>query len=222
VHVNVWCDSCDGCIGGARLFCLDCVNNSEVLNALDLCSRPDCIAARVTDREDLKGAHEPNHKLVKARTVVLARQHGRAYTAATRAFTRVEEFCMQIAEASRDETASVTWKGSQSSYRTRSSELPICGNCQGPLSFPFWYCVFCQDNLFICDSCDNNGVPDLMRSSGKHTEEHHLIRCLAPEKAVSSTEQRLMSLERQFENLDTRFGNIEQLLYRLASKIESL
>jgi hypothetical protein len=90
---------------------------------------------------------------------------------------------------------------------------------------PVPYRITLSDNLFICDSCDNNGVPDLMRSSGEHTEEHHLIRCLAPERAkevVSSTEQRLMSLEGRFESLDGRLGNIEQLLYRLASKIESL
>jgi hypothetical protein len=92
--------------------------------------------------------------------------------------------------------------------------------------------ILLSDNLFICDSCDKHGVPDLICSSGKHTEEHHLIRCLAPEKAkeaTSSTEQRLMSLEKRFDNmqtrfdsLDSRFGNIEQLLHRLANKIESL
>ena len=98
---NAWCDSCNGCIGGARLFCLDCANKStEVYDALDLCSTPECIAARVTNREDLVGAHEPNHKLVKVRTVVLKRQHGRVHTAARKAFEHVETACMQIAEAS--------------------------------------------------------------------------------------------------------------------------
>ena len=100
VYRNAWCDSCDGCIGGARLFCLDCANkNTEVYDGLDLCSRPECIAARVTNREDLEGAHEPNHKLVKARTAVLQRQHGRAHTAAKKAFERVEKVCKRIAEA---------------------------------------------------------------------------------------------------------------------------
>lgn len=86
-----------------------------------------------------------------------------------------------------------------------------------------------SDNLCICDSCDMNGVPNLTRSSGKHTEYHHLIRCLAPEKAkeATSSEQRFMSLEKRldkmqtrFENLDNRIGNIEQLLHRLAGKLE--
>ncbi len=193
---NAWCDSCDGCIGGARLFCLDCANkNTEVYDALDLCSMPECIAARVTNREDLEGVHEPNHKLVKVRTVVLNRQYGRAYTAASKAFQRVEKFCKQIAEASNqledgsnvksalsskptdghvsdrppnpdgtegipettdvedgaqdtdDKTESSDTSDSEASEpspRAQGGDLPTCGNCKGPLSFPFWYCIFCE------------------------------------------------------------------------------
>jgi hypothetical protein len=193
---NSDCDSCDGCIGGARLFCLDCTNkNSEVYDPLDLCSRPECVAARVTNREDLEGVHEPNHKLVKVRTVVLERQDGRLYTAAIKAVTRVEKICKQIARAeaskkletesngkmskpeptsdhfddgpstqggaedapeatgvedasegseSGDGTASDTSEASQQTPEIPSGELPTCGSCKGSLSFPFWYCIFCQ------------------------------------------------------------------------------
>jgi hypothetical protein len=81
------------------------------------------------------------------------------------------------------------------------------------------------DNLYICNACDAVGVPNLTRSSGKHTEEHHLVRCLAPEKTedkASTSEQRLTSIEgrlggmqTQLNDLNTRVGNIEQLLQRL-------
>ena len=100
------------------------------------------------------------------------------------------------------------------------------------------------DDLYICDGCDAEGVPDLMRSSGKHTEEHHLIRCLAPKMddkdKTALTEQRLTSMEGRlqtqldnltgrvedltgrigdltghFGDLSLRIGNIEQLLHRL-------
>lgn len=165
---NAWCDSCDGCIGGARLFCLDCANkNTEVYDALDLCSRPECIAARITNREDLEGVHEPNHQLVKVRTVVLKRQHGRAYAAARKASERVEKFCNEIAEASEDlKTASnvtisssselagghdgdgpSTQNGTEGTLEAtppiQGDDLPTCGKCEGTLSFPFWYCTFC-------------------------------------------------------------------------------
>lgn len=53
---------------------------------------------RITCREDLKTAHEPSHRLLKIRTVVLERQFGRAYTAALAAFKRVQTFCAKIAE----------------------------------------------------------------------------------------------------------------------------
>jgi hypothetical protein len=81
------------------------------------------------------------------------------------------------------------------------------------------------DDLNICNACDAISVPDLTRSSGKHTEEHHLIRCLAPEQTegnATTSEQRLTSIEgrldgiqTQLNDLDARMGNIEQLLQRL-------
>jgi predicted nuclease with TOPRIM domain len=100
------------------------------------------------------------------------------------------------------------------------------------------------DDLYICNVCDGAGVLDLIRSSGRHTEKHHLIRCLAPEKAdgkASPTEQRLKSIEGcldgmqtqlddltgrmgdltdRFGDLNSRIGNIEQLLHRLVRVTE--
>jgi hypothetical protein len=51
--------------------------------------------------QDLEGAHEPNHKVVKVRTAVLERQHGRAHTAAHKAFERVEPRCKKMVEVSK-------------------------------------------------------------------------------------------------------------------------
>ena len=58
------------------------------------------MAASITHRQDLEVPHNPNHRLVKYRTTVLTRQHGRAVTAAEDAFIKVEPFCKKIAEAS--------------------------------------------------------------------------------------------------------------------------
>jgi len=69
-----------------------------------------------------------------------------------------------------------------------------------------------------------------MRSAGKHTEEHHLIRCLAPEKTddnATTTEQRLTSIEgrldgmhTQLNDLNARMETIERLLQRLVGAPE--
>jgi len=122
--------------------------------------------------------------------------------------------------------------------QSRDEDLPTCGECNGSLSFPFWYCIYCEDNLFICDKCDGKGVTDLIRGSGKHTEEHHLIRCMKPWtdcEAVSSPEQQLLSIEgrladmqTQFADMQTKFndfsarvGYMEELLHRLAETARS-
>ena len=81
-------------------------------------------------------------------------------------------------------------------------DLPTCGKYKGSLSFPFGIVSFVKvgieydpliiflishsiqlDKLSICDACDPKGVPDVVRSSGRHTEGHHLIRCLAPDNS---------------------------------------
>jgi hypothetical protein len=97
---NATCDSCGGRIGGPRLFCLDCcIKSTELHDTLDLCCSPQCVGARLTHREDLEGAHEPSHRLVKVRTTMLSRSHGCAHTAACDAFKRVGETCRKIAES---------------------------------------------------------------------------------------------------------------------------
>jgi hypothetical protein len=255
------------------------------------------VTARITHRQDLEAPHEPIHRLVKVRTTVLTRQHGRAYTAAQAAFTKVEKFCKRIAEVSEQtrekeeqtkedqtvpdaETAPSpedipsetpleddkplaengsavpedTTSGTEGVEHTpaapedtttgaevvedtpqkleqgtsqgaeqakeQDSDLPSCGQCKGPLSFPCWYCVKCEDDLFLCEACEaGDATPELMRSSGKHIEQHHLIRCQAPKKAddvTLSTDQRLISLEDRLNNMHTRIETIEQLLRQLA------
>jgi hypothetical protein len=180
---NAYCDSCGGRIGGPRLFCLDCdIKSSEFNNTLDLCSAPQCVDASVT-RDDLENAHEPYHRLVKARTSVLTRSHGRVHTAACDAFGRVRETCRKIAESTSvsDEEAKPDVQKISSSEPTstempvkgddehnppngtkdgaevegetsrdarrgqvQDQSLPSCGKCNDSLSFPFWYCIFCE------------------------------------------------------------------------------
>jgi hypothetical protein len=222
---NAFCDWCGGRIGGARLLCLDCViKGTETHNTVDLCCAKECVTARITHRQDLEAPHEPIHRLVKVRTTVLTRQHGRAYTAAQAAFTKVEKFCKRIAEVSEQtrekeeqtkedqtvpdaETAPSpedipsetppeddkplaengsaapedTTSGTEGVEHTpaapedtttgaevvedtpkkleqgtsqgaeqakeQDSDLPSCGQCKGPLSFPCWYCVKCEGQL---------------------------------------------------------------------------
>jgi exonuclease VII large subunit len=81
---------------------------------------------------------------------------------------------------------------------------------------------FFSDDLFLCEACEaSDATLGLMRSSGKHAEDHPLIRCQAPKQdkdATFSTEQRLgpMSLEDRLDNMQSRIETIEQHLRQLA------
>jgi hypothetical protein len=160
---NAGCDSCRGRIGGPRLFCLDCVvKSAETHNTLDLCCAPQCVGARITHRQDIEGAHEPTHRLVKVRTALLTRSHGRVHTAACDAFERVGETRRKIAELySHPDEETGPGEQKTSSFEPTSTEMPAksdkpddvlncpeslprCGKCKGRLSFPFWYCIFCE------------------------------------------------------------------------------
>ena len=180
------CDSCKGYIGGPRLFCLDCaIKTTEYYDSLDVCCAPQCVSSRIT-RENIEGAHEPNHRLVKVRTPVLLRNQGRAHRGACEAFQRVQAFRMKIAESSSDSHEGLRnheqkssgpdptstespaegdkledvhtapdWTNDRAESEIKTApdsiqgqgpeqDLPMCGKCKGSLSFPFWYCIFCE------------------------------------------------------------------------------
>src|SRR5216683_2587715 len=127
---NASCDSCDGCIGGPRLFCLDCViKDTGGYDTVDLCCEPACIGKRITDRDDLERPHEPNHRLVKARTPVLTRSHGRTHTKACKAFKRVRGSCTKIAGFSSHPLEGTGFREQEtSSPEPTSTEMPAEGD----------------------------------------------------------------------------------------------
>ena len=128
---NTYCDSCGGVIGGARLFCVDCVPEPTAeSNVVNLCCEPQCVAAvaaLMPPLPDMEVAHKPNHRLVKARIPVLLRHYGRIHSAALEAFDRSRYACVRIAESTahpqeEEKTGSV---GQETpNYEPTSSEMP--------------------------------------------------------------------------------------------------
>jgi hypothetical protein len=80
-----------------------------------------------------------------------------------------------------------------------------------------------SDNLYICDACDADGVPELTRSSGKHTEEHHLIRCLAPDdEDEAPTDHRLTLIEGRLDGLQTQLNDLTGRMGDLTGRVGDL
>ncbi|KAH9995914.1 hypothetical protein BJV74DRAFT_883811 [Russula compacta] len=254
IHRDVDCDSCDGPIGGPRLFCLDCAStNTGSYNSLDLCCAPECAGARVT-REDLTSAHEPYHRLVKARTTVLIRNQGRAHTAACEAFERAKGLCIKIAELSShpheeirpDEQKTSSFEPTLTEVHAKSDKLDdvliapdgskggiICPDVASVKEvFPSHSGIafFAKvDNLFICNACDAEGVPDIEPEKVGEREAS------PTEQRFTSIDGRLGGMQTQLDDLtgrmgdlagyigdlNARIGNLEQLVQKLAGARES-
>jgi uncharacterized coiled-coil protein SlyX len=81
------------------------------------------------------------------------------------------------------------------------------------------------DDLFICDACDKDGVPDVMRRSVKHSEYHHLIRCRAPERnddTSSSTGQRFLSAEGRIDGMPAQLDDLTRHMGDLNGRVGDL
>ncbi|KAI0265555.1 hypothetical protein BC834DRAFT_987866 [Gloeopeniophorella convolvens] len=247
LHGGVWCDSCRGTIGGVRNMCMDCTSNG-MWGSVDLDDSPTCLALEEVHHGEEVIPHKSTHRLLRMHTPVTTRQTGPVYKAAKRALEKVAPVCARLAARNKDShgvlappdssnapdahapaESSVQETPQAETAASQDDDVPTCGRCKKPVSLPCWYCIFCEDDLYICASCEVEGAPDLERASGRHTEDHHLVRCQEPseEEKAATTEQRLALLEQRFDDMrgtmDTRFnelagriGQIEVLLRRLA------
>ncbi|KAF7335401.1 hypothetical protein MVEN_02192800 [Mycena venus] len=67
------CDGCGGSIIRSRVVCLECVSTDSPERTVDFCSKPECIAAEIPHREDVK--HLPSHLMVRFRDLLLLRDY---------------------------------------------------------------------------------------------------------------------------------------------------
>ncbi|KAI0265448.1 hypothetical protein BC834DRAFT_186547 [Gloeopeniophorella convolvens] len=235
VHGGFTCDNCGGVIGGSRIACLDCV--SAPWNTVDLCDSEQCINSQAY-RDDLEKPHEPTHRILKLRTHLLQRQHIETHTAATEAYDKIESLCNRLASPDvADEELDLPYKPMYlldlnaqlrllGPEEVRAASVPYdgqprCANCWAGLSLPCWYCISCQESVYICNSCDAQGGVDLPHFG--HAKDHYLIRCQEPSKPeVDAAEQQLTMLEQRFDGMETRFGTMETRLETMETRLETM
>ncbi|KAI0049994.1 hypothetical protein FA95DRAFT_699202 [Auriscalpium vulgare] len=244
---SLWasCDHCGRGCHGVRLLCLDCVRPSGLdFDTVDLCGRDECLSAHISGIEGLDSPHEPTHRLLKVRTVILVQEFGQYYREAYAAWDKVGETCTKLAIVSKtrfenkNSGKAVAYKPlggedapspiSPVSFRSsvitfRDFYVPLCAQCEKPVALPCWYCTRCKEDLFLCDPCDSTTVGvRIRRKSGLHTADHALIRCQEPRDDLveeCTIEQRLTGMETQMEELRAGLqgvsGSLQQILQRL-------
>ncbi|KAL0578964.1 hypothetical protein V5O48_003056 [Marasmius crinis-equi] len=115
-------------------------------------------------------------------------------------------------------------------YRTSAEVAKCCLRCKKDLlEKPYWQCVECKDDIFICVDCnkaDENEKPWLIQRKptpeGLHDWMHILI--LDPKDVPTTpnvneppltTEQRLAKVENELQMVTTRLQSMEEILKRM-------
>ena len=121
-HSTIECDICDATLGGARILCMDCHDDSSTV---DLCSELECLNSVVSLelRPDLKAPHTPNHNMLKVHQILFDRD------------TAMRERNAQDALEAARETLS--------DLKAKRKPMPNCVHCRTVVSLPCWYCVDC-------------------------------------------------------------------------------
>ncbi|GJJ12736.1 hypothetical protein Clacol_006981 [Clathrus columnatus] len=192
---GAYCDNCSGMIGGPRVICLVC-QAKDSWNSVDLCEDPECLLTKVT-RSDLPRPHLPTHDMLKIRRALHIRNVGNRERQAQRALNACRKYM--------DERKWCQGK--------EDDDHPTCVLCHDKVTIPCWYCVDCEDDTFICDSCDQKDSQAWDNYKGPHVPHlHDLVRCkVFVEDTEMTVDDRLMSME-------GRMAKIESLLERLIAQ----
>ncbi|KAI0757703.1 hypothetical protein C8Q80DRAFT_1091665 [Daedaleopsis nitida] len=206
-HYGVTCAHCRATISGARYICLDC--HAPRLT-VDLCEKADCVAALVGPdrRPDLPAPHLPSHRLLKLRKVIHRhREFGGTYRAAHDGHLRAEAALSDASGIQTWEAAEDLQNGSSHEptkmFNTVTRKL-LCIGCRSPVSRPCWYCVECEDDAFMCTTCEAKNV--LIK--GKHKLAHALVLCQPPREENQAEFGHPLWFEKRMSSLETKFDTI--------------
>ncbi|KAM5542294.1 hypothetical protein V8D89_004167 [Ganoderma adspersum] len=217
-HFGIKCAHCRAGVTGVRVICLDC-NTSR--DTLDLCDKADCLAALVGPdrRADLHSPHLPSHRLLKVRKVVHRhREFGGTYRTAHDALLRAEE---ALSDANTVEEPRSPGNPCPDTRVERVVRRELsCIGCRARVSRPCWYCIECEDDTFVCPTCEASETP----IKGKHKPMHGLVLCQPPREALKAETNQSVSvslgaLEAKFDEMQRAAG---LRLETLENKIDGL
>ena len=100
------------------------------------------------DQPEAERATEMSSESDKSDDIPTATDGARDGTEAELTVTEKPDDVPAAADGSKDETETKDEEGNVSQSATQAQpqtgDLPTCGKCNGSLSFPFWYCMFCE------------------------------------------------------------------------------
>ncbi|TBU25684.1 hypothetical protein BD311DRAFT_492317 [Dichomitus squalens] len=194
MHTLIHCAACGDNIRGSRVTCLCC----GMKTTIDLCDKESCLASEIglDARDDLTSPHLPSHEMFKMRRAIHPfREFGEMYRAAQSALKTARQV---FAATSAQQAGASVENGS-----------PQCVKCGERASMPCWYCIECEERIFVCYSCDyrHGGI-----KAGKHQKTHALVRCQMAAAPVDAESEHAAKLNARIETLEE---NIKEMDYKM-------
>ncbi|RDX45005.1 hypothetical protein OH76DRAFT_1457767 [Lentinus brumalis] len=204
-HYGVTCSHCHSTISGSRYICLDC---HVTRSTLDLCEKPECLAAVVGPerRVDLTSPHFPSHRLLKlSRVIHRHREFGGVYRSAHDALVRAEE-ALSDAHTVQSWETDVDLQRKNAEADGRVGPRLSCVGCQGQVSRPCWYCIECEDDVFVCSSCEAKNLI----VKGAHKLAHGLVLCPQHREETHTESGRSGKLDSRMNSFEAKLDTVRQ------------
>ncbi|KAJ7065527.1 hypothetical protein C8F01DRAFT_982091, partial [Mycena amicta] len=216
------CDSCDRDIRGSHLLCIECIDD-KYSNSIDLCAEH---ADQTPQRGDF--VHQRSHLMIKTynrlhdgdlawlipEAKVVAERVKKVYREAHSLLARVEG-AADLKPGNHATTKS----------KKKSKSAQICSCCGEAVSPPYFACIDCVEDTFVCIDCDAKrakALPDGRNPNHSLSDPLVYIHDSAAPTQEVTQEVKLAELEGKLSGLDSKIANLEEKLERRFTSLEAL
>ncbi|KAJ7056360.1 hypothetical protein C8F01DRAFT_1372891 [Mycena amicta] len=210
------CNACRGSIYGERLACLECMDDNEDFNRVDLCSN--CFEQTAEWRAYV---HEPRHVQVKTYRRInpgdmswMVPKEREVAKRVKKLFT-ADKAVATTAPASDPSGEGVTKDIDVPVFAERlATETPTCTYCEGKIALPCFVCVECTPDAYICIECNKKHAAIFPQHRLSHplvyifdTKEMILPKTPNTEDATATVEVQLAAMRSHMQTLEKNMGN---------------
>ncbi|KAJ7347472.1 hypothetical protein DFH08DRAFT_699735 [Mycena albidolilacea] len=213
------CDECKRLIHGIRQFCIQCMDDG-FSDWIDLCTN--CLD-KTPQRNGF--THLSSHLQVKVYVRLHDGEMACVVPVAKDVAERVKKW-LRLTASTRDEAPKPADSPADDALKTNGqatndSKPPMCACCREPISPPCFVCARCNDDVYICMSCDAKRL--LPHSEASEAKYHKLWEPLIyihnidpiPDVISKDTQMEMIS------SLDTRMTNLDSRIEALEQKLEN-
>ncbi|KAJ7762637.1 hypothetical protein B0H16DRAFT_1311844, partial [Mycena metata] len=213
VNYGQKCDSCTHRITDVQLL-MQCMDD-QFRECINLCS--ECLDQTPT-RDTF--VHVRSHLLIKT----FRRIHDGDLAWIVPEARRVAARVKKSLEDAKSLLSRLEEKKGSGHSKKRKAAAKLCCCCGKPVSCPFWVCIYCVEDTYICVDCDTKRLKPLPNNEDSHLLTHSLVEIFnsAPISEPLTTDSKLAELESKVLSLDSRMAALEEKLESRFTSLETV